>query len=88
MNLAVASLHARFPGLETFIARRCEEDDAFRELCDDLAEAETVLCKLEQSACSQERLVEYRSLVSSLFSEIASEIGTGQVISFRRQVIS
>lgn len=84
MTQAILSLHVRFPGLETCIEKRCEQDDEFRALCDDLVDAETVLRNLERSACSPERLIEYRSLVASLSSEIASAMGSGQVIPFRR----
>lgn len=83
---AILSLHVRFPGLEASIDERRDRDEEFRALCEDLVDAQTVLGNLERSAGSQERLIEYRILVASLSREIASAIGTAQVIPFRRSV--
>lgn len=76
-----------FPEHELIIGSKCNFDEEFRSLCDDLWEAELVLVKLEKSTlpAQDERLEEYRALVEGLLAEIAAAIGVGNVLRFQRR---
>jgi hypothetical protein len=81
---AVLSVARRFPGLEALIEARCEADEEFRLLCDDLADAEAALARLEEMGSfeAENRIEEYRLLVDSLAAEVGAAIGAGQVLPF------
>lgn len=75
----------RFPGYEALIETRCGEDEEFRLLCDDLADAEAALRRLEEMDRFEieDQIEEYRLLVESLTMELGAAIGVGQILPFR-----
>ena len=75
----------RFPGFEALIQARCGEDEEFRLLCDDLADAEAALRRLEEmdQLETEDQIEEYRLLVESLKAELGAAIGVGQILPFR-----
>ena len=74
----------RFPGFEALIETRCGADEEFRLLCEDLADAEAALVRLEElNSPEAGQIEEYRLLVDSLAAELGAAIGMGQVLPFR-----
>ena len=74
-----------FPGFEALIETRCGADEEFRLLCEDLADAEAALARLEElnSPEAGDQIEEYRLLVDSLAAEVRVAIGMCQVLPFR-----
>jgi hypothetical protein len=66
----------RFPELAASIRARCHDDQSFREMCDDYAEALEALQRWERSDGPQKsaRIEEYRELVGALEIEILAAL--------------
>jgi hypothetical protein len=62
-----------FPSQRQAIEERAALDESFRSICEDLADAEVALQKIENSASPKrdQRCSEYRELIDSLAKEIA-----------------
>jgi hypothetical protein len=89
MASAAQSVVARFPGFEVLIEARYGADEEFRLLCDDLADAEAALHRLEAMEPPEpaDRVEEYRLLVDSLALELGAAIGAGRIVPFRRKPV-
>ena len=71
MSSNLAAVIRWFPSQKQAIEERAARDESFRSICEDLADAESALQKLEnsQSPKRDQRCSEYRELVDSLAKE-------------------
>jgi hypothetical protein len=76
MHYAVQAVIARFPDRGHAIEELAHNDDDFRSLCEDFAEAEAALARWERSSSSvrEARCAEYRDMVRDLAAEIEAEL--------------
>jgi len=71
-----SNLAAAIRWLKQTIEERAARDESFRSICEDLADAESALQKLEnsQSPKRDQRCSEYQELVDSLAKEMAAAL--------------
>jgi hypothetical protein len=71
-RLSFAAAARRFPELELPIRRLFDTSENFRDICEELAEAETALSVAEKSAdaSTEDRRGEWRELVDRLVGEV------------------
>lgn len=76
MSSNLAAVIRWFPSQKQAIQERAACDESFRSMCEDLADAESALQKLEngRSPKHDQRCSEYRELVDSLAKEIAAAL--------------
>lgn len=73
-----AAVARRFPDLELPIRRLFETSENFRDICEELAEAEIALSSAENAAAAsnEDRAAEWRELVDRLVGEVELAIRT------------
>jgi hypothetical protein len=73
---AVAAALRRFPQYELTIHRLMLRAESFRDMCEELAEAELALERVDQvpSANREERKAEWQALVDRLVAEVEAEL--------------
>lgn len=66
----------RFPQSEFAIRRLINQSETFREVCDELAEAETVLSKYSEATHTdyEARKEEWQAVVDRLVAEVATSL--------------
>jgi hypothetical protein len=69
----------RFPQAEFTIRRLLRSNDTFREICEELAEAEAALARVPDgvAALAEARQREWQELVDELVSELESQLKAG-----------
>ena len=84
MDKGVAAAQSSFPKRGRSIERLAARDDDFRDLCTDLADAQTELQRWESSTgpLRKERCAEYAEMVTYLLSEIETALDKADVIPF------
>lgn len=72
MRAALSAVVRRFPELELTIRRMMEADQTFRDMCEELVEAEAALSRVEQLAepLRTARKAEWQDLVGRLTREV------------------
>ncbi|WP_265518689.1 hypothetical protein [Nitratireductor luteus] len=72
VRAAISAAVRRFPELELPIRRKIEADPAFRDMCEELAEAEAALSKVDQLPPSirAARSAEWRDIIQRLVCEL------------------
>lgn len=72
----------RFPQSELAIRRLMERSEAFRDMCEELAEAEAALSKVDgiPSALREARKAEWQDLVNRLVGEVATALQDKDVV--------
>ena len=70
----------RFPHAEFVIRRRMNESEAFRDICEELAEAEWALACVPKApaALHEARKTEWQELVDRLTTELAAALRQGE----------
>jgi len=63
-------LYERFPHVQALALKRCEQQDSFRELCDEYWACTEVLARLERPGAEQELRCEYGALRLRLEGEL------------------
>jgi hypothetical protein len=86
MDKGVAAAKRRFPERAQAIECRAARDEDFRELCRDLAEAETELQRWQTSTAAEspQWRDDYARLVEALAGEIYAAINSAKVLRFNR----
>jgi hypothetical protein len=74
---ALEAALSRFPQFEFTIRRLMDRAQSFRDMCQDLAEAELALARIDEMppASRDVRKAEWEALVASLVSEVETELG-------------
>lgn len=69
----------RFPLFELPIKRLIEADENFRDICEELAEAESALAAVDKlpAALRETRRAEWQALVDRLIVEVEAALGRG-----------
>lgn len=85
----VASLEAamrRFPAFSRIIGLLAAEDEGFRELCEELAEAERACARVHRSPSADKgaREAEWMELIERLTAQIAAALPEAKVIPIDR----
>jgi len=73
---AVAAALRRFPHHELTIYRMMDRAESFRDMCEELADAELALAKVDKAPPAQrkERRSEWQALVDRLLAEMEAEL--------------
>jgi hypothetical protein len=79
---AVSAAVRRFPQFELAIHRLMERCEAFREMCEELAEAELALSRVDMvpSALREARRAEWQELVDRLVAEVGAALQDKDVV--------
>lgn len=79
---AVSAAVRRFPASGAQISTLAAKDDAFRDMCEELAEADALLARLDASrpANETERRLECEGWIERLTAEIADALRKAQVV--------
>jgi hypothetical protein len=73
---AVAAALRRFPQHELTIHRLIDRAESFRDMCEELADAEMALARVNEAPLAQreERRAEWQALVDRLVGEVETEL--------------
>ncbi|RNJ45844.1 hypothetical protein B5V01_11190 [Mesorhizobium erdmanii] len=73
---AVSAAVSRFPQFELAIHRLMDRSESFREICEELAEAELALSRVDNiaSALVEARRAEWQKLVDRLVGEVGAAV--------------
>src|SRR4051794_13902993 len=73
---AVSAAVRRFPQFELTIHRLMDRAESFRDMCEELAEAELALARVEEApvASRDARRAEWQALVDRLVTEVETEL--------------
>ncbi len=77
----------RFPGSARLVETMSAQPGAFRDMCEELAEAETALrsTELAPPELREERRAEWRSAIEALMQEIEQALREANVVSLGRR---
>jgi hypothetical protein len=77
---------SRFLGRSSEIQELFNQDDNFREMCDDLAVAEQALAASDQlpAPTDEERRAEYQALIDDLVREIGRALSQARIVPISR----
>jgi hypothetical protein len=77
---------SRFLGRSLEIQELFNQDENFREMCDDLAVVEQALAASDQlpAPIAEERRAEYSALIDDLVSEIGRALSQARIVPFSR----
>jgi hypothetical protein len=83
---ALSAALRRFPELELTIRRMIEADQTFRDMCEELAEAETALSRVDQlpPPIRAARRAEWQDLVERLAREVDATLQEKQTVARSR----
>jgi hypothetical protein len=75
---AISAAVRRFPQFELAIHRLMDRSETFRDMCEELAEAELALSRVDQvsPAVREARRAEWRELVDRLVGEVGAVLDT------------